>query len=109
MKGIGIVGAGVAGLQLALRLQQHGVPVTLYSDRTPDQVRAGRLPSTVCRFAPTRERERALSITRWDDPALATFGINLQITGTPIAFRGSFSRPASFLDMRVYQATLLEA
>jgi hypothetical protein len=108
MKGIGIVGAGVAGLQLALRLQQHGVPVTLYSDRTPDQVRAGRLPSTVCRFAPTRERERALSITRWDDPALATFGINLQITGTPIAFRGSFSRPASFLDMRVYQATLLE-
>jgi 2-polyprenyl-6-methoxyphenol hydroxylase-like FAD-dependent oxidoreductase len=35
MERIGIVGAGVAGLHLALYLQQHGVPARLYAERTP--------------------------------------------------------------------------
>ena len=33
MKNIGIVGAGVAGLQLGLFLRQHGIPATIYTDR----------------------------------------------------------------------------
>jgi Styrene monooxygenase A putative substrate binding domain len=105
---VGIVGAGVAGLQLALHLQRHGVPTTLYTDRTPEQIRGARLPNTVCRFAPTRDRERALGVEHWDEPRFGTFGIDFRITGAPIAFQGAFSRPASFVDMRLYQATLLE-
>jgi hypothetical protein len=42
MSGIGTAGSGIAGVQLGLFLQRHGVPATIYSDRTPDQTRAGR-------------------------------------------------------------------
>jgi glycine/D-amino acid oxidase-like deaminating enzyme len=63
MSGIGIIGAGIAGLQLALFLQQHDVPVTLYADRSADAILASRLPSTVGRFGRTRARERA-----WREP-----------------------------------------
>jgi hypothetical protein len=105
---IGIVGAGIAALQLGLSLQRHGLAPTLYSDRTPDQIRAGRLPNTVARFEPTRARERALGVEHWDDPALGVHGADVRINGTPIAFRGALSRPASFVDMRLYQAALLE-
>ena len=47
MKNIGIVGSGIAGLHLGLFLQKHGVDATIYSDRSPDQIRAGRLPNLV--------------------------------------------------------------
>ena len=36
---IGIVGAGIAGLHLALYLQKHGVDATLITDRAPDDYR----------------------------------------------------------------------
>ncbi len=108
MTSIGIIGAGIAGLHLALFLQQHGIPLTLYSDRTPDQFRASRLPNTVARFEPTRARERVLGVEHWAAPELGTDQVHFSITGTPIAFCGDVSRPASFVDMRLYQAALLE-
>jgi glycine/D-amino acid oxidase-like deaminating enzyme len=61
MKNIGIVGSGIAGLQLGLFLQKHGIGATIYSDRSPEQIRAGRLSNFVVRFEHTRERERALA------------------------------------------------
>jgi 2-polyprenyl-6-methoxyphenol hydroxylase-like FAD-dependent oxidoreductase len=36
---IGIVGAGVAGLHLALYLQKHGVDATIITDREPREYR----------------------------------------------------------------------
>jgi hypothetical protein len=108
MDSIGIVGSGIAAVHLALRLQQHSVPLRLYSDRTPSEIRAGRLPNTVVRFDPTRNCERALGVEHWDSPEIGMFGVHMSITGTPIAFRGDFSHPASFVDMRIYQAALLD-
>ena len=35
---IGIIGAGVAGLHLGLRLRQFGIDCTIMTDRSPDQV-----------------------------------------------------------------------
>jgi 2-polyprenyl-6-methoxyphenol hydroxylase-like FAD-dependent oxidoreductase len=49
MKHIGIIGSGIAGLHLGLFLQKHGVDSTIYSDRSPDQIRAGRLSNLVVR------------------------------------------------------------
>jgi hypothetical protein len=41
MSGIGIVGAGIAGLHLGLYPVQRGIPAILYSDRAPDEIRSG--------------------------------------------------------------------
>ncbi|MFI9593042.1 hypothetical protein [Nonomuraea sp. NPDC052265] len=52
MTGIGIMGAGISGLTLALRLQQLGVATTLYSEgdadgcRTPWAGWAARRPAS---------------------------------------------------------------
>jgi 2-polyprenyl-6-methoxyphenol hydroxylase-like FAD-dependent oxidoreductase len=39
MISIGIIGTGIAGLQLGLLLQQRGIPTTIYADRTPEVAR----------------------------------------------------------------------
>jgi 2-polyprenyl-6-methoxyphenol hydroxylase-like FAD-dependent oxidoreductase len=109
MKGIGIIGAGIAGLHLGLFLQQHGIPTTLYTDKTAEQLRAGRLPNTVARFADTQARERALGIAHWDFSDYGAFCVHFSLTGDPArSFCGHFSHPASFVDMRMYQAALME-
>ncbi len=106
---IGIVGAGIAGLHLGLFLQQHGIAATLYSDRTPDQIRAGRLPNAPLVFGHTRARERALGVNHWDDPAHDVRSFYVRVGGErPLAFRGNLARPAICVDQRLYQARLLE-
>ena len=42
MSEIGIIGAGISGLHLTLRLQQLGVPTVLYAEQGPDQIAGGR-------------------------------------------------------------------
>jgi hypothetical protein len=109
MKNIGIVGSGIAGLHLGLFLQRHGVDATIYSDRSPDQIRTGRLHNLVVRFDPTRERERALGLDHWEFPDFGVFGVHMRVgIEPPIIWNGSFKRPASGVDMRIYQSTLLE-
>src|SRR5262245_1543126 len=106
---IGIVGSGIAGLQLGLFLQKNGVGATIYSDRTPDQIRASRLPCLVVRFDHTQERERALRVNHWDYQDFGMFCVNTYVgIEPPIIWTGSFKRPGSCVDMRLYQSTLLE-
>src|SRR5215475_1589404 len=109
MKNIGIVGSGIAGLQLGLFLQKHGVDATIYSDRSPAQIRESRLSNFVVRFNHTLERERALGVDHWEFPDFGVFGVHMHVgIEPPIVWNGSFKRPASSVDMRIYQSTLLE-
>lgn len=108
MKGIGIIGSGIAGLQLGLRLQQYGIDATIYCERTPDQTLAGQLTNMVARNGCTRERERELAVCHWDAPSHDMGRLNLWINGTPIAFSGSMGAPAQAVDMRIYCARLLD-
>ncbi len=109
---IAVVGAGLAGLHLALRLHQSGVDVVLYGDRTPDDLRAGPMLNTVARFGHTRQREAALGL-----PALParTSGVQFSIRTNPdlgnpeLSFRGAPRDPWSFVDMRIVQADALES
>ncbi|HYH95011.1 styrene monooxygenase/indole monooxygenase family protein [Hyalangium sp.] len=109
MTRIGIIGAGTAGLHLGLRLQQRGVPVTLYSRQTPAETRSARLPSLVAHHAPTRERERTLGVNHWDSPEIDTFYVGFAVGGPqPLGFRGRTARPSAYLDYRLYQSRLAE-
>ncbi|HKA17584.1 MAG TPA: styrene monooxygenase/indole monooxygenase family protein [Blastocatellia bacterium] len=109
MKNIGIVGSGIAGLHLALFLQKHGQDATIYSDKSAGRIRDGRLFNLVVRFEPTRERERALGVNHWDFPDYGVSGVHMYIgSQPPISWKGSVKRPASAVDMRIYQSTLLQ-
>ena len=106
---IGIVGAGTAGLHLALMLQQRGVDATLYAERTADEVLAGRLANTVAHHHHTRERERELGVNHWDETG-PSYGRHWHYFGgeQPLAFPGDFAAPSLAVDYRLYQSRLLQ-
>jgi 2-polyprenyl-6-methoxyphenol hydroxylase-like FAD-dependent oxidoreductase len=106
---IGIVGAGTAGLHLALLLQQRGVEPTLYAERTPDELRAGRLPNTVAHHHHTRARERELGVAHWDETG-PSYGRHWHYVHgeQPLSFPGDFSQPSLAVDYRLYLPRLLE-
>jgi 2-polyprenyl-6-methoxyphenol hydroxylase-like FAD-dependent oxidoreductase len=107
---VGIVGAGTAGLHLALLLQQRGLEPTLYAERTAHEVRTGRLPNTVVHNYRTRARERELEVNEWDETAPAIEGHWHSIAHEPewLDFPGYFPSPSLSVDYRLYQARLLE-
>jgi 2-polyprenyl-6-methoxyphenol hydroxylase-like FAD-dependent oxidoreductase len=105
---IGIVGAGIGGLHLGLYLRQHGVAVTLYTDRSADAVRAGPLLGTPSLGGDTQARERALDVAHWDTSA-QIFCIHFDLARPVLRFRGDFARPNLLVDMRHYLPRLLEA
>ncbi len=108
MPDIGIIGAGTAGLHLALMLQQRGVDATLYAERDVDDVLAGGLPNTVAHHHLTRAREEALGVGHWDDDGPA-YGRHWHYFGgeQPLAFPGDFTKPSLAVDYRLYLSRLL--
>jgi len=108
-KSIGIVGAGVGGLHLALYLQKHGIQPTILTDRTPEQYANVRLLNTVAHHAVTVARENELGVNHWDNPDWIYhhhdhfFGFP-----EPLKFRGRFSRPSRAVDYRLYLPQLME-
>jgi 2-polyprenyl-6-methoxyphenol hydroxylase-like FAD-dependent oxidoreductase len=109
MPEIGIVGAGTAGLHLALLLQQRGLQPTLYAERSGEDVRGGPLPNTVAHHHHTRTRERELGVNHWDDGG-PSYGRHWHYVGgeQPLEFPGDFSAPSLAVDYRLYLPKLLE-
>lgn len=96
MPDIGIVGAGISGLHLALRLQQAGVTTTLYAERGPEGMAAGPPPNLAVRFEHTRARERELGVAPWDSPEYSMSGATFSAHGEPsLRFWGRMSQPAA--------------
>ncbi|MGW1838310.1 styrene monooxygenase/indole monooxygenase family protein [Streptomyces sp. BBFR2] len=111
MTRVGIIGAGISGLQLALRLQQLGVAATVYSPQDADGLRGGRPRSFPARFAPTQERERRLGVAAWDfpDAQVHHWSVTLHDAGPRPAFSGRLVPPSSVVDFRLYLPHLLNA
>jgi 2-polyprenyl-6-methoxyphenol hydroxylase-like FAD-dependent oxidoreductase len=74
-----IVGAGQAGLQLALGLAEDGHEVTLVSNRTPDDIHDGRVMSSQCMFGAALQTERDLGINFWEEACPRIDGISLAV------------------------------
>ncbi|TYB58574.1 monooxygenase [Nonomuraea sp. PA05] len=102
MAGIGIVGAGISGLTLALRLQQLGVEATLYCEGDAETLRKGRLPNTVGRSGHTLDRERALGSAHYRDPGAMMLNAMLSLKGDPpLEFTGTFGKAYNAADFRL--------
>jgi 2-polyprenyl-6-methoxyphenol hydroxylase-like FAD-dependent oxidoreductase len=107
MTSIGVIGAGISGLHLALRLQQAGVPTTVHADRDPAAMAAGPPANLVVRFPHTVRRERDLGVAHWDGRS-PVHAVHLDVGGEqPFGFTGRLPEPASGVDFRVYLPTLL--
>jgi hypothetical protein len=114
MRKIAIVGAGQAGLQLALGLQKHGYEVTLLSNRTANEIRAGKVTSSQIMFDRAMQTERDLGIDLWQEqtPQVTKLGITV---GSPIVrsmriidWSAEFERPAQSVDQRVKASGWME-
>jgi hypothetical protein len=109
-----IVGAGQAGLQLAFGLLQDGHAVTVVSNRTPEDIRGGRVMSSQCMFDAALQHERDLGINLWEEECPDIEGISLVIPAPDgsgakaIDFASRLDRPAQSVDQRVKIPVLIE-
>ena len=112
-RSITIVGAGQSGLQLGLGLLQNGYAVRMISDRTPEEIRAGRVASSQCMFATSLSYERAVGVDMWDDaPPVDGMGFTAPHPELPgekaFSWAGKLNSPAQSIDQRVKFPTLIE-
>jgi hypothetical protein len=74
-----IVGAGQSGLQLGIGLLDDGHDVTVISNRTPEDLRTGRLTSGQCMFGKALATERALGIDLWEQECPQAEGMAITV------------------------------
>lgn len=99
---VAILGTGISGVTLALRLQQLCNDSTLFADRSPEQIWDGRLLNTVARFGHTLERERLLGIDHWAGAGHAFDCCHFSV-GSPldVAFVGRAAGAVEAVDFRL--------
>jgi hypothetical protein len=107
-----IVGAGQAGLQLALGLQAEGYDVTVMSARTADEIRNGWPTSTQVMMYRALDRERDVKLNLWDGTATEISGIGFTLSPAPsvsaFSFSGAWERPGNSVDQRVKMPAWIE-
>ncbi|MBQ0926440.1 styrene monooxygenase/indole monooxygenase family protein [Saccharopolyspora endophytica] len=112
MRRVLIVGAGQAGLQLALTLQAESYDVTLISARTPEQIRNGRVMSTQSMYYQTLEIERRHGLGLWDDTAPRLTGLRVSVASQEgervIDWMAPLKDYALSIDQRVKMAAWLD-
>jgi hypothetical protein len=110
-RGVAVVGAGQAGLHLALSLQAAGYPVRLVSDRTGEQIRSGHVLSTQAMFGPARALERDAGLALWDGaaPDVTWMYAVLAVDAAPqLEIVAELEAPEHSVDQRVKMPVWLE-
>ncbi|WP_037572905.1 styrene monooxygenase/indole monooxygenase family protein [Phaeacidiphilus oryzae] len=112
MRRILVVGSGQSGLQLALGLQADGYDVTVMTNRTPEEIRDGRVMSTQCMFHTALQHERDLGINFWEDQAPRIDGLGVSVAGPEfqrvINWVGHLDGYAQSVDQRLKMSGWLE-
>ncbi len=105
MSSILIVGGGQAGLQLALGLLADGHDVSVVSNRTPEDIRSGRVMSSQFMFASSLQTERDLGLNFWEDECPPVEGVSFSVPapggGRAIDWAGRLDSYGQSLDQRV--------
>ncbi|MFG2919309.1 styrene monooxygenase/indole monooxygenase family protein [Kitasatospora sp. NPDC048298] len=106
---IAIVGDGISGVHLALRLQQLGTDTTLFGRTAPPDLRHARALNFVARSGRTRQHEALLGVDFWHEPdTLATARTVTVHAPRPLTFRADPHPAYSMVDFRIYLPTLVE-
>lgn len=110
---ITIVGAGQSGLQLGLGLLKRGRRVRMVSNRTPEEIAAGRVASSQCMFATPLAYEREMGVDDWADaPPVDGIGFTLASPDSPggkaFSWAARLDAPAQSIDQRVKFPQLIE-
>ena len=79
MRKIMIVGAGQAGLQLGISLLQRGYRVSITSNRTPEDLRTGKVLSSQCMFHDSLQLERDRGLNFWEPDCPPVEGISFTV------------------------------
>ncbi len=114
MRRIAIVGAGQAGLQLALGLLAKGYQVTLTTNRTGEEIRTGKVMSSQCMFHTALQTERDLGLNFWEDECPAVEGIGMTVPHPKepgeqlFNWSARLSRYAQSVDQRVKMPVWME-
>lgn len=114
MRRIAIVGGGQAGLPLALGLLAKGYQVTVATNRTPDDIRGGRVMSSQCMFNESLQIERDLGINQWESQCPTVDGIGLTVPHPElpgkkaIDWSARLDRPAQAVDQRIKMPVWME-
>lgn len=113
MKNIGIIGAGVSGLHLGIRLVQAGVKSTIYTPATAEDIAGSRMLNSVSHQFDTVLREREMGIEFWDEEnCRVSRGHHHFINthdGNPLFFWGNFDGYGKAIDYRMYLPRLMQA
>jgi hypothetical protein len=114
MRRIAIVGGGQAGLPLALALLDRGYQVTVVTNRSPDDVRRGKVMSSQCMFDASLQIERDLGLDQWarDCPPVQGIGLAVPHPERPgarlIDWASRLERPAQAVDQRLKMPAWME-
>jgi 2-polyprenyl-6-methoxyphenol hydroxylase-like FAD-dependent oxidoreductase len=108
-KRVGIIGAGISGMHLGLRLRQLNIDCTIMTDRSAEQVASSKLTNTVVHWPATLGRERVLRVYHWPAEEFGFHEIRHIIrTPEPIEIRDRTVMPARAIDYRIYLPNLME-
>jgi hypothetical protein len=111
---IAIVGAGQAGLPLALALQGRGDDVTLLTNRSPDDLRRGKVLSSQCMFDASLQIERDFGLNQWEHLCPPVQGVGLTVPHPEqrgaklIDWAARLDRYAQAVDQRVKMPAWME-
>ncbi|GAB2608149.1 alanine-phosphoribitol ligase [Streptomyces capparidis] len=111
MRSVLVVGAGQAGLLLALGLLDRGYAVTVVTDRDPERIRAGPVTSTQVLFARALAVERGLGLDLWRERAPLMRNTRFTVSGPggrPAVDWAGDCGGASSVDQRLKMSTWLE-
>lgn len=105
MKRIAIIGAGQSGLQLGLGMLANGYEVTIFSDRSAEEIQNGHVLSSQCMFDSALETERELGLNFWENLCPRVEGIGFAIPdgigGKVVDWSARLDNFAQSVDQRV--------
>lgn len=113
MRNIAVVGAGQAGLQLALALLDQGYRVTLATNRSAEQIRTGKVMSSQCMFNESLQAERDLGLNWWEEACPSVEGISVTVPHPDasgkkaVDWSARLARYAQAVDQRIKMAAWL--